>query len=76
MDLIHCFTHAAMLSLGNLANDIPTVTEGAGLLARSIAKSLFVEDFDHHQQRLHDYGEPELLGDEWQGLEAWNPPLE
>ena len=75
LGLIHCFTHAAQLSLGNLANDIPAVTEGAGLLARSIARSLFVEDGDHHRQRLFDYDEPELLGDEWAGL-AWDPPVE
>jgi len=76
LGLIHCFTHAAQLSLGNLANDIPAVTEGARLLARSIAKSLFVEDLPHHRQRLLDYAEPELLGDEWPGLQAWDPPVE
>lgn len=75
LGLIHCFTHAAQLSLGNLANDIPAVTEGAGLLARSIARSLFLEDLPHHRQRLHAYAEPELLGDEWPGLDAWDPPL-
>ena len=32
---VHCFTHAAQLSLGNLANDIPVVSEGAGRLARA-----------------------------------------
>ncbi len=26
---LHCFTHAAQLSLGNLTNDIPVVSEGA-----------------------------------------------
>ena len=71
----HCFTHAAQLSLGNLANDIPTVSEGAGRLARGIAASLFLEDRDHHWGRLEDYAEPELLGDEWPGLDAWDPPL-
>ena len=67
---LHCFTHAAQLSLGNLANDIPVVSEGAERLARAIAASLFVEDRDHHWGRLRDYAEPELLGDEWPGLDA------
>ena len=72
---VHCFTHAAQLSLGNLANDIPAVSEGAGRLARAIAASLFVEDRDHHWRRLQDYSEPELEGDEWPGLAAWDPAL-
>ena len=75
LERLHCFTHAAQLSLGNLANDIPTVSEGAGRLARGIAASLFVEDRGHHWQRLQDYAEPELEGDEWPGLDAWDPPL-
>ena len=70
LDRLHCFTHAAQLSLGNLANDIPVVSEGAERLARAIAASLFVEDRDHHWGRLQDYAEPELLGDEWPGLDA------
>jgi cation diffusion facilitator CzcD-associated flavoprotein CzcO len=73
---IHCFTHTAQLSLGNLANDIPAVSEGADRLARAIAASLFVEDRAYHRQRLMDYAEPELLGDEWPGLESWDPPAQ
>lgn len=72
---LHCFTHAAQLSLGNLANDIPVVSEGAGRLARGIAASLFLEDRDLHWRNLEDYDEPELLGDEWTGLDAWSPPV-
>ena len=75
LDRLHCFTHAAQLSLGNLANDIPAVSEGAERLARAIAASLFVEDRDHHRRRLEDYAEPELEGDEWPGLDAWDPPI-
>ena len=73
LDRLHCFTHAAQLSLGNLANDIPAVSEGAERLARAIAASLFVEDRGHHWRCLQDYAEPELLGDEWPGLTAWDP---
>ena len=72
---LHCFTHAAQLSLGNLANDIPVVSEGAGRLARAVAASLFIEDRDRHWRSLQDYAEPELLGDEWPGLDAWSPPV-
>ena len=73
LDRVHCFTHAAQLTLGNLANDIPAVSEGAERLARAIAASLFVEDRDHHRRCLEDYAEPELHGDEWPGLDAWSP---
>ena len=72
---LHCFTHAAQLSLGNLANDIPVVSEGAARLTHGIAASLFLEDRDHHWRNLKDYAEPELLGDEWPGLDAWSPPV-
>ena len=72
LDRLHCFTHGAQLSLGNLANDIPAVSEGAERLARGVAASLFVEDRDRHWRNLKDYSEPELLGDEWPGLHAWD----
>ena len=70
LDRVHCFTHAAQLTLGNLANDVPVVSEGADRLARAIAASLFVEDRDHHQRCLENYAEPELLGNEWPGLDT------
>ena len=73
LDRVHCFTHAAQLTLGNLANDVPVVSEGAARLARAIAASLFVEDRGRHRRRLEDYAEPELLGDEWPGLDAESP---
>jgi cation diffusion facilitator CzcD-associated flavoprotein CzcO len=75
LDRVHCFTHSAQLSLGNLANDIPMIGEGAQLLAEAIARALFVEDREHHWQRLVSYDDPELLGDEWPGLANWDPPL-
>ncbi len=74
LERIHCFTHAAQLSLGNLANDIPAVSEGARRLAESIARALFVEDRAAHWESLLAYDEPELLGDEWPGVTAWDPP--
>jgi cation diffusion facilitator CzcD-associated flavoprotein CzcO len=75
LDRIRCFTQSAQLSLGNLANDIPAVGEGAQRLAEAIAQSLFVEDCGLHWDRLINYDEPELLGDEWPGLTNWEPPL-
>ena len=62
---IHCFNHAASLSLGKVSGDIPRVSEGAAWLACGIAKSLYVEDIDHHWNTLESYDTPELLGDEW-----------
>ena len=75
LDRLRCFTHAAQLSLGNLANDIPAITEGAQRLAESVARALFVEDRARHWDRLAEYAEPELLGDEWPGLGQWHPPM-
>lgn len=72
---LHCFNHAAMVSLGNLANDIPAVSEGADRLARHIAATLYLADRDLHTRDLHAYEDPELLGDEIPGLEAWWPAL-
>ena len=39
------------------------------------ASSLFVEDRADHRQRLEDYAEPELEGDEWPGLTEWSPQV-
>lgn len=72
---IRCFTHAAQLSLGNLANDIPAASEGAARLAEAVARALFLEDRERHWERLVAYDEPELLGDEWPGLARWDPPV-
>ena len=69
---VHCFNHPATLSHGKLSGDIPAVSEGAQRLARAIARSLFVEDREHHFARLQAFDTPELLGDEWP--EAAQPP--
>jgi FAD-dependent urate hydroxylase len=62
---IHCFNHAATLSLGKISGDIPAVSEGAALLARSIAATFYREDALRHYADLLAYAKPELLGDEW-----------
>jgi hypothetical protein len=72
---IRCITHAAQLRLGNLADDIPMVGEGAQRLAEAIAATLFVEDRGHHWRLLTSYDEPEHQGDEWSELARWDPPL-
>ena len=68
LNAMHCFNHTAMISLGNLANDIPAVSDGAERLAQAIARSLFLEDRDLHRQNLAGYVERELLGDESPGI--------
>lgn len=72
---LHAFSHVCMVSLGNLANDIPAVSDGAERLARAIAVDLFEDDKSIHWQRLAAYAEPELIGDEVPGLTAWSPPI-
>jgi cation diffusion facilitator CzcD-associated flavoprotein CzcO len=67
---LHCFNHAASLSLGKIAGDIPKISDGAALLAESIAASFFARDVDRHFQQAVDYAKPELLGDEWTDAEA------
>ncbi len=75
LEQLLCFNHAAMLSLGNLANDIPAVSEGADRLARHIAAMLFLADHKTHLADLHAYEDPELIGDEIPGLAAWWPEI-
>jgi cation diffusion facilitator CzcD-associated flavoprotein CzcO len=62
---VYCFNYGATASLGKVSGDIPGVSEGAELLARSIAARLYVEDLEIHWQRLRGYDTPELQGDEW-----------
>ena len=71
----HCFNHAAMVSLGNLANDIPAVSEGADRLSREIASRLQYEDRATLIAGLKAYQEPELDGSEAPDVTGWYPPL-
>lgn len=70
-----CFNHAAMLSLGNLANDIPAVSEGGDRLVRHIAARLYLLDKEKHALNLRAYEEPELVGDEISGFSKWWPEV-
>ncbi|MFI4995474.1 MAG: NAD(P)-binding domain-containing protein [Hyphomicrobiales bacterium] len=67
---IHCFNHAASLSLGKVSGDIPAISTGASWLAEAIAGELFCRDVEKHWQNALDYSKPELLGDEWSDAEA------
>lgn len=60
-----CFNYASTMSQYKLTGDIPAIRDGATRLAEGIARSLFVEDYDAQFQRLLDYDQPELQGDEW-----------
>ncbi|QCK88156.1 NAD(P)/FAD-dependent oxidoreductase [Phreatobacter aquaticus] len=67
---LHCFNHAATLSLGKISGDIPKISEGATLLAQAVAGELFCRDIERHWQALNAYDKPELVGDEWTDAEA------
>lgn len=62
---VHCFSYPASLSNGNVIGLIMGISQGARSLAQAIAAHLFVEDQDHHFQRIMAYDDPELWGDEW-----------
>ena len=67
---LHCFNHAATLSLGKISGDIPKVSDGAALLADRIAAALFTRDVERYFQQAVDHATPELLGDEWTDAET------
>ncbi len=58
---IHLFNHAATLSLGAIASDIPGVNAGAERLAARIVRHLFREDYADIRDRLVAFAEPELI---------------
>lgn len=67
---IHCFNHAASLSIGKVAGDIPGISTGAAWLADGIAAEFYNRDIEAHWQILLDFDTPELLGDEWTDAET------
>jgi cation diffusion facilitator CzcD-associated flavoprotein CzcO len=71
---VHCFNYAAAPSHGNVSGDIPSVSDGAERLANGIVRQFFVDDAQLSWQALQVFDEPELLGDELQGV-SWWPPL-
>ena len=67
---IHCFNHAASLSIGKVVGDIPGISTGAAWLAGGIAAEFYNRDIEAHWQILLDYDKPELFGDEWTDAES------
>ncbi|MCC8395369.1 NAD(P)/FAD-dependent oxidoreductase [Paraburkholderia sp. MMS20-SJTR3] len=67
---IHCFNHAASLSHGKVAGDIPAISDGAQRLARAIASMLFDADRESHYAALEAFDKAELVGDEWTDADA------
>ena len=57
---LHLFNHAATLSLGAIASDIPGVSTAAERLSGRIAAALFRADFPVLFERLRAFDEPEL----------------
>jgi hypothetical protein len=56
---------ASTMTHGAPAGDNPALAIGAGRLAQSIARDLFVADADAHWERLQALEEPELLPTKW-----------
>ncbi len=75
LDRLACFNHAAMVALGNLANDIPAVSEGGDRLSRYIAGVLYLEDRGQHRTNLENYRDAELDGTEIPGLRDYWPAV-
>jgi len=71
---VHCFNYPATMSQYKLTGDIPAISDGAVRLAEGIARVLFNEDYEDHYQRLLDYEQPELRGDEWKDEDG--PPAD
>ncbi|HTR11376.1 MAG TPA: FAD-dependent oxidoreductase, partial [Paraburkholderia sp.] len=67
---IHCFNHAASLSHGKVAGDIPAISDGAQRLARAIASMLFDADRENHYAALQAFDKAELASDEWTDADA------
>ncbi len=58
---IHLFNHAATLSLGAVASDIPGVNAGAERLSAAVVRHLFRADYGDIRARLEAFAEPELI---------------
>ncbi len=62
---VHCFCFPSLTSHGKINSGIPSINEGAQLLALGIVRSLFVEDRSHVLSQFRAYQDSELQGDEW-----------
>jgi cation diffusion facilitator CzcD-associated flavoprotein CzcO len=66
LEQIYCFCFPSTLSNGHITGLIPGVSIGAKRLAEALASSLYYEDREILYQRILDFDDPEVLGDEWQ----------
>jgi FAD-dependent urate hydroxylase len=62
---IQCFNYAATMSHGPVSGDIPAISIGAERTARGVVNGLFAEDHARTWQRLAEWSNPELRGDEY-----------
>jgi FAD-dependent urate hydroxylase len=62
---LHCFCYPSVASHGQISGDIPAISDGARRLSQGIAALFYQEGVAEHYRIMHDYAEPELLGDEW-----------
>ena len=55
LNRVHVLNHAASLSFGSIASDIPAISAAAERLTQHIVSQLFCESFSAHQQQLVDW---------------------
>lgn len=55
LNRVHLLNHAASLSFGSIASDIPAASSAADRLASRIVSHLFCEEFTAHKQKLVDW---------------------
>lgn len=60
LSVIHCFSHASLLSVGKIAGDIPGISVGAQKISEGIVAKLYEKEFAHQLEQLHDYDEQEV----------------
>lgn len=65
---IHCFMHAAILSVGRICGDIPGISQGANQIAQGIAAKLYQAEFDHALTTVKNYDELEVSDEALQPL--------
>jgi cation diffusion facilitator CzcD-associated flavoprotein CzcO len=66
LEQIYCFCFPSTLSNGHVTGLIPGVSIGAKRLAEALASSLYNEDREILYQRILDFDDPEVTGEEWQ----------
>ena len=67
LDQIYCFCFPSTLSSGHVTGLIPGVSIGAKRLAEALASALYREDRDILYQKILDFDDAEVTGEEWQG---------